>query len=128
MAKRVRDTLTGGTGDVSPQYMSGLISAQNGVVLQQQLGSPINRLQGASSGYTTVMEVLKVFTRMSGTDADSGAMTARDQWVAFATADISTTATLVRFSCWRWDAGQRGLFLADHHTLRFSFRHNILLP
>lgn len=95
MAKRVRDTLTGGTGDVSPQYLTGLISATNGVVTQQQLGTPINRLQGSASGVTTIMEILKVFVRLSGTDADAGPMTVRDQYIGFATSDISTAALLV---------------------------------
>jgi hypothetical protein len=68
MAKRVKDTLTGGTGDVRPQFLSTLLTATNGAVVQQQLGAPINRLQGNSAGRTVVMEILKVYFRFSGTD------------------------------------------------------------
>ena len=69
MAKRIAgDTLTGGTGDVNPQYLSGSITVTNGAITQALLGAPINRLQGARSNQTTVMEVLKLFVRHSGTD------------------------------------------------------------
>lgn len=69
MAKRVRDTLTGGTGDVSPQYLTGsIIQSGANALTQQQLGAPINRLQGAGNGSTTIMEILKVYARFSGTD------------------------------------------------------------
>lgn len=68
MAKRVADTLTGGTGDVNPQFLSGSIAANNAVITEMIVNAPINRLQGAAANRTTVMEILKIFVRLSGTD------------------------------------------------------------
>lgn len=68
MPKGKSNDLTGGTGDVNPQYMRGFVQLPTGTFspatgstwVQVQLPIPISRLRQAQ-GKATVMELLKVF-------------------------------------------------------------------
>lgn len=67
------DSLTGGTGDVSPQ----LLSFRNTLLVantynETQVAIPISRFQ-ASNTRATVMEILKVFFFMADVDANNSA-------------------------------------------------------
>ena len=67
MAKRAaygRDTLTGGTRDVNPQYLHGSVqmSAAN-TITEQVLATPIVRVGPQSNGKAIIMEILKVYVR-----------------------------------------------------------------
>lgn len=62
MSKRSRldNSLTGGTGDVNPQWLSGSVTqTANGATTTAKIVLPIQRLQG-TSGKSMVIEVLKV--------------------------------------------------------------------
>lgn len=62
MSKRSRDSLTGGTGDVNPQFLSFVV-AQTGVDTTTTVTTPlpIQRLPLSSSALSQVMEILKIF-------------------------------------------------------------------
>lgn len=66
MTKRGRNSLTGGTGDVNPQFMSGSITqAATNIQLTNAYVSPIAKGIFSSKGRATVMEVLKIFVQFS---------------------------------------------------------------
>lgn len=59
MSKK-RDTLTGGTGDVNPQWLKSPVISNNtiGTYAEAQVPLPVQRLQ--NKGRAMVMELLKV--------------------------------------------------------------------
>lgn len=75
MSKRgASDSLTGGTGDVNPQYWtlpSNTMSAAN-TFTEGTIPTPIPRVRVAG-GKATVMEILKVFINLPEADANNGA-------------------------------------------------------
>ena len=94
------DTLTGGTRDVNPQYMSGLItlSAAN-TATEVTLGTPIVRVGPQTGGKSIIMEVLKVFVDMPQLDADAAAATARAATFSISTVANSAVALLDNPRC-----------------------------
>lgn len=76
MSKRMRkDTLTGGTGDVSPQFLTGL-GTQSAADLTTSFAFAIPRqiISTNNNSFAQVMEVLKVFWWTSGNNnVDSNA-------------------------------------------------------
>lgn len=90
MAKRAGgDQLTGGTRDVNPQYMSGLItlSAAN-TATEVTLGTPIVRVGPQTGGQAIIMELIKLWVDFPPIDADAAAATSRTL-----TFSMSTTST-----------------------------------
>lgn len=101
--------LTGGTRDVNPQYMGGLVtlSAAN-TATTVQLAIPISRVPQPGQTNATIVEVLKVFMEFPSIDADAAAATARNSSLAFSTTSFG--ATQVQFDESRVFAwGQRQL-------------------
>ena len=81
MAKRVKvgsELLTGGTGDVNPQFMSGVLtlSAAN-TTTEVTLGTPIVRVGPQTGGQAIIMEVLKIYVDLPRVDADNATPAAR---------------------------------------------------
>lgn len=93
MAKRASSgQLTGGTGDVNPQFLSGLLtlSAAN-TATEQTLGTPIVRVGPQSGGQAIIMEILKFFVDFPPIDLDAAAATARQRVISFSTTSSGTT-------------------------------------
>jgi len=78
MAKRSGDALTGGTKDVSPQFLVAAVSmtAAN-TAFEVTLGTPIVRVGPQTSGQAIIMEVLKIFVQYPNIDQDNAAATTR---------------------------------------------------
>ena len=97
MAKRAgtRDQLTGGTRDVNPQYMSGLItlSAAN-TATEVTLGTPIVRVGPATNGKSIIMELIKLWVDMPSVDADAAAATSRNSTFSISTTSSGATPAL----------------------------------
>ena len=94
MAKRA-DTLTGGTKDVNPQYISGAVtmSAAN-TATESTVGLPILRPgQGASQTKAQVVEVLKLWAFLPPPGTDVAAANA--QFTATLTVATSSQGTTV---------------------------------
>lgn len=89
--------LTGGTGDVNPQYLHGTLSlsAANTATTVTQ-GTPIVRVGQQNNGRAVIMEILKVFATLPVVDANAAAATTRQFDLAFST--VSFGATAVAFS------------------------------
>lgn len=93
-AKRARAgaDLTGGTGDVNPQFLSGqvVLSAAN-TATTLSLGIPIQRVD--PNNQAIVLEALKVYVNHPAWDAIASAGEATDsQQVMFSTTSFGTTA------------------------------------
>lgn len=74
--RKRRDTLTGGTNDVNPQYMNiQVIQTAVDTYAQQNQQIPIQRLQ--NQGRAQVMEVLKVFFQSSDISTTTVGVTLR---------------------------------------------------
>lgn len=84
--------LTGGTHDVNPQYMSGLVtlSAAN-TATTVQLAIPISRVPQPGQTSATIVEVLKVFMEFPSVDADAAAATLRNATLGFSTTSFGAT-------------------------------------
>lgn len=67
MKRRItRESLTGGTGDVNPQFLSfSATQSAADTTTTTQIALPIQRLPTGGSAYAQVMEVLKVFYMVS---------------------------------------------------------------
>lgn len=94
-AKRARaggDTLTGGTHDVNPQYLSGklTLSAAN-TETAVELGTPIVRVGPQTGGEAIIMEILKVYADLPEVDNQNAAATTRVFNISFATASVIGT-------------------------------------
>lgn len=96
MAKRNSGgQLTGGTGDVNPQFLSGKItlSAAN-TATEVTLGTPIVRVGPQTGGQAIIMELLKIFVDLPAIDTDAAAATARQRIISFSTTSSGTTAAV----------------------------------
>ena len=111
MAKRTKigsELLTGGTGDVNPQYLHGrlTLSAAN-TVTNVTIGTPIVRVGPQTGGGSIIMEVLKVFVDFPSPDADAAAATDRNFGISFSTVDQGTGFTNFNdprmFAMLNWD-------------------------
>lgn len=90
------DQLTGGTGDVNPQYLSGKItlSAAN-TATEVTLGTPIVRIGPATKGKVIIMELIKLLVSLPKFDITNAAATDRSQFFSLTTASKgSAVATL----------------------------------
>ena len=114
MAKRAsRDTLTGGTRDVNPQFISGRVTLTAANTLSTfTLSTPIVRV-GQSGGKATIMELLKVFLKYPAMDADAAAATGRRFDISFATTEQGAT-TLAEINNPR-------VIIAATHEIRNAF-------
>lgn len=96
MSKRSRgDALTGGTGDVNPQYISFTVtqSAANAVV-EQQIPMPIVRIGPATKDSTIVMELLKVVFNPPPIIDSAAAATHRRVQFSLSSVTSGTTPTI----------------------------------
>lgn len=86
------DQLTGGTRDVNPQFMSGILtlSAAN-TATEVTLGTPIVRVGPQSDGHATIMELLKIWVDYPAIDADAAAAT--DRTMRFSASTTSSGGT-----------------------------------
>jgi len=93
-----RDTLTGGTKDVNPQYMT-LSGTQTGAdtFTQFQVQIPIQRLQ--TQGRAQVMEVLRVKFVASNLIASSAAATQHELAIALTTKTFAAAVTFAEPTC-----------------------------
>lgn len=77
--KRARsDSLTGGTKDVNPQFISGIVTetAAN-TFTSVQIALPVVRPMASSSNKTTIVEFLKIYCDFPDLDLDAAAATSR---------------------------------------------------
>ena len=94
--KRARtgsDTLTGGTGDVNPQFLSDS-AAQSGAdtTTTSQLALPIQRIAANSPQQAVVMEVLKIWAQLPVFgDVANVAETSKSLNIIFSTRNTGTT-------------------------------------
>ena len=95
MKRKGRDTLTGGTGDINPQYISGNI-AQTGVDATTVITVPVPILGlgpltvGSNNSLVPAVEVLKVYVRFGGLQILANTFTFED--VNFWTNNPSTAS------------------------------------
>lgn len=93
MQKRARsDSLTGGTNDVNPQYLSGqvVLSAAN-TPTEVVMGTPIVRVGTANPEHAIIMEVLKVFVDMPAVDQDNASVFSRYFQISFCTSSFGAS-------------------------------------
>ena len=94
MAKRqgTRDTLTGGTKDVNPQWLNARVtlSAAN-TATEMTLGTPIVRVGPQTNGKSIIMEILKIFCQFPNVDTDAAAATTRSFQASIMTTSSGTT-------------------------------------
>ena len=96
--RKRRDTLTGGTNDVNPQFMNLTINesaADTFTQIAQQI--PIQRL--ATMGRAQVMEVLKIFISASEISASTVGVTLRQISVALTTKSFAQAVQLNEPTC-----------------------------
>lgn len=88
------DQLTGGTHDVNPQYLSGLVtlSAAN-TATEVTLGTPIVRVGPQTGGNAIIMELIKMFIDFPPVDQDAAAATARSFQLGVSTTSSATAVT-----------------------------------
>ena len=89
------DTLTGGTKDVNPQFMSVRVTQTAGdTTTSGSFGVPIQRVGPNTNGKAIIMEVLKVFFNMPSNGVIAAAGETYDIVSVFwSTVDFATTAT-----------------------------------
>jgi hypothetical protein len=93
MQKRARsDSLTGGTDDVNPQFLSGALtlSAAN-TVTEVAIGTPIVRVGAASPSHAVIMEILKIYADLPVYDQTAAGATTRTVALSFTTASTGAT-------------------------------------
>lgn len=85
-------TLTGGTGDVNPQFFSAQIAqVSNDSTVTNAYHSPVNRL-AVKGNKKAVMEVLKIYCNFSPSVTAVTGVNTRRQVLIFGTRDYGTTA------------------------------------
>ena len=86
------ELLTGGTGDVNPQYIHGSVtlSAAN-TVTEVTLGTPIVRVGPQTGGNAIIMELLKLYVNMPSPDQEVAGATQRNFNFGIATVAFGTT-------------------------------------
>ena len=98
MAKRASgsSSLTGGTGDVNPQFLNGRVtlSAAN-TATEVTLGTPIVRVGPQTGGSAIIMELIKLWVDMPPVDQDNAAATARVKRFSISTTSSGGTAAVV---------------------------------
>jgi hypothetical protein len=97
--RRATEQLTGGTGDVNPQYMSGtvVLSAAN-TATTVTLAVPISRVPQPGASTATIIEILKCYVNMPLVDVDAAAVTNRSSTLAFSTTSFGATAVAMNES------------------------------
>jgi len=107
--------LTGGTGDVNPQYMHGRVatSAAN-TAAEVTLGTPIVRVGPQTGGSAVIMEILKIWVQVPVADLDNAAATVRETTVGFSTVSSGATPAVPAFDNPR-------LFALFDHQVRNAF-------
>ena len=96
MAKRTKDTLTGGSHDVNPQYLNvafGLSAANTFSDLEVKL--PIVRIGQGSQNRSTIIEVLKIFANLPGIDNTAAAATQRNVAMTFSTVRLGAAEAVI---------------------------------
>lgn len=113
--RKATDQLTGGTRDVNPQYMSGLItlSAAN-TATEVTLGTPIVRVGPASGGKSIIMELIKLWVDLPSLDLDAAAATTRTMSFSMSTVSSGGTPAITTLD------NPRGLALLTE-TIRNAF-------
>ena len=103
MAKRARgaNTLTGGTGDVNPQYLNGTITLTAANTFTQVSQSTPKVMIGPASGNKAIiMEILKVFCDLPNTFNPVAGVTAQAATLSFTTrANVTAPAAISDPAC-----------------------------
>lgn len=89
--KRAGESLTGGTGDVNPQYLHGLVT-QSGAdaTTTSQFALPIQKVQSGGK-QATIIELLKVFVDFPTPSALGAAQQQQSMELNFSTISFGTT-------------------------------------
>ena len=113
--RQAGDQLTGGTRDVNPQYMSGLLtlSAAN-TATEVTLGTPIVRVGPATGGKSIIMELIKLWVDFPTVDAENAAATSRGFSFSMSTVSSGGTPAIVTLD------NPRGLAWMDY-SVRNAF-------
>ena len=83
--------LTGGTGDVNPQYLSGRVTLSAAdTTTTATLGTPIVRVGPQSNNRATIMEVLRVWSRFSTAPPAVAGQVAHTAQIMFSTTSFGT--------------------------------------
>ena len=100
--RRRRDTLTGGTNDVNPQFMNLQVTQSAADTFTQvTFPVPIQRLQ--QSGRAQVMEVLKIFAEASSIQVASAVIVTRSISAQLTTKSFAASVNLAEPTCfWRY--------------------------
>lgn len=107
-----RDTLTGGSKDVNPQYMNLSVTETGAdTYTQVTFPIPIQRLQNA--GRAQVMEVLKVLFNVADWATSAAGQTASSALVQLTTKSFAAAVNLAEPTCFAlFDKSQSGAFTA----------------
>lgn len=118
--RRRRDTLTGGTNDVNPQFMNlSLTQSAADAFTQVTFPVPIQRLQQA--GRAQVMEVLKVICESSSITATNAAATNRAISAQLTTKSFAASVGLSEPTCfWRYQKELLNAFTANGTGLIYN--------
>lgn len=106
--RRTDGSLSGGTGDVNPQYLNAFVlESGSDTTTTTQIPLPIQRLPQGGPGRAQVMEVLKVWwdmpTAFAAGEADQSFLALLSTKSFGTTAGQSTDSTIISF--WRWVKG-----------------------
>src|SRR3990172_1774589 len=98
--KRARtDSLTGGTKDVNPQFLSTLVTMTvANTAVEQAVGTPIVRVGPETQNTAIILEVLKLFIEHNAVDLDAAAATVRQVAWSLSTQTSGTTAATLALS------------------------------
>ena len=95
MAKRSKDTLTGGTGDVSPQFLSlNVVMSAANTFLEATVPLPVQRMQGPQPQKATIIELLKIFVNLPELDATSAVEAFFSAQTSVSTSTLAGVASL----------------------------------
>lgn len=88
---RATESLTGGTGDVSPQFLNGtvVLSAAN-TFTETPVSIPVQRISPQNPSSAIIIELLKIYVNMPEVDATNAAETYYSAKVSFNTSSFTT--------------------------------------
>lgn len=99
MKRQRGDTLTGGTGDVNPQYLSGIVLMSGiNTATETVLFTPIVRVGPQTGGRSIIMELLKLWVDMPSIDADNPAAQGRIMQFSMSTSSVGATPAIMLIS------------------------------
>lgn len=106
MKRQRGDTLTGGTGDVNPQYLSGQIVLSGiNIPTESVLATPIVRVGGQTGNQTIIMELIKLWVDFPSIDLDAAVPVGRIMQFSMSTTSSGATPAIMLISNSRCLAG-----------------------